>query len=106
MPTKAELEDQVKTLKGKLRDLAKELKESVAVKGDGLGDNPYTALGLFKDNGAYKFARVQYNPETKVAEIMSITDASRVPSSADLAKFNFEETVQEEIFSRVEKKDV
>jgi hypothetical protein len=100
MATKKELEEQLKTLKGKLKEALDQLKEATNKVDPDLGDSPQRALGLFYDNG-YKFARIDYNPETKSAELVSVEEASKVPDSMDLAKFEFENTVLEEIFNKL-----
>ncbi len=100
MATKKELEEQLKTLKAKLKEALDQYKEASNKVDPNLGDNPHRALGLFYDEG-YKFARIDYNPETKSAELVSIEKASKVPNSMDLAKFEFENTVLKEIFNRL-----
>ena len=100
MATKKELEEQLKTLKGKLKDALEQLKEASNKVDPDLGDSPHRALGLFYDNG-YKFARIDYNPDTKSALLVSVEEASKVPDSMDLAKFEFENTVLEEIFNKL-----
>ena len=103
MATKKELEDQVKQLKEKIKDLTNELKVSLSPKEDAdLGERPHRAIGLFKDKEAYKFARIDYNPETKATVFTSIEDASRVPDAAHLAKYNLEEIITDEIIARLE----
>lgn len=101
MATKKELEEQVKLLKKALKE-AKEAFTEVSNKVDpDLGDSPKRALGLFFDGEGYKFAKIDYNPDTKSAELVSIDDASKVPLSVDLAKFEFENTVLAEIFNKL-----
>ncbi len=102
MPTKKELEEQNMTLKNKIKELNKQLKESFNVKEPELGDKPYRAIGLFKDGKAYKFAKIDYNPETKASKIISLEDASRVPEAAHMAKYNLEEIISDEIIARLE----
>jgi hypothetical protein len=101
MATKKELEDQVKVLKGTIKQLKAELKEASMATNEDLGDSPQRALGLFKKNGKYQLARVDYNPETGAAEIFSIADSDKNPLSFELASFRFDEIVQEEIFERL-----
>ena len=101
--TKAQLEDQIDLLKDKVRNLSKDLNASLTAPTGDLGEKPHKAFGLFKDDsGHHKFAKFLYNPETKVVEFEAIDDASRVPLSPDLAKFNLEELISDEIFKRLE----
>ena len=103
MSTKKELEDQVKILKNKIKDLNVELKEASKVDNSDLGENPLIALGLFKKDGKYQLARVKYNPITGATQLFSVSDSDKNPLSAELATFRFDETVQEEIFSIMNK---
>jgi hypothetical protein len=102
--TKAELEVQIKTLKSKLKELAKEFKDAVTVGDADLGDNPYRALGLFTEKGDYKLVRFDYNPDTKAVKFVSVEDASRVPSAPHLAKFELQRILSEEVIQKLEKK--
>ena len=100
MPTKKEMEDQLKVLKGTIKQLKSELKEVSSATNEDLGDNPERALGLFKKDGRYQIARIDYNPDTGAAEIFSVADSDKNPLSMELATFRFDETAQEEIFER------
>jgi hypothetical protein len=101
MSTKKELEDQIKTLKDKIKSLHSDLKESFASASSEVGEHPLTALGLVKIEGVYKIVRVLYNPLTKTTKLDSIFDADKNTKSAELATFRFDEKVQEEIFSKM-----
>jgi hypothetical protein len=101
MATKKELEEQMKTLKATIKELSGKLKESLNKTTPDLGESPRLALGLFFDGEAYKVARINYNPETKSTELLGIEDASRVPHSADLAKFEVRRLLQEDIFNKL-----
>ena len=68
-----------------------------------LGDNPQRALGLFKDEkGHYKFAKIDYDPSTGATLFVEQLDAARVPDAVHLAKFNFEELIDDEIINKLE----
>lgn len=76
-------------------------------KQEDLGDDPQRALGLFKDkNGHYQFAKIDYNPETGGTLFIERLEASRVPNAVHMAKFNFEELIDEEIISKLEEESV
>lgn len=102
MPTKKELEEQIVSLKDMLKKAGDELKTRLNDVEPDLGDNPYRAVGLFKDGTKYKFARIDYNPENNACKIVSIEDAARIPEAAHLAKHNLEEVIDEEIFKRLD----
>lgn len=101
MPTKAELETQVKTLKAKLKELTQEFKESVVSQKAELGENPHQALGLYYDGTDYKLVRINYNPENRACEIDSINPASRLPNDISMAEMGFQKAYAEEMKKRL-----
>jgi hypothetical protein len=105
MPTKLELEQQVKVLKEKLKEVTSELKDSVAMKKDDLGDNPYRALSIFLKDKKYMIARIDYNPENGVTRLVDVSPASKLPEAFHMAKFVFDEAVQVEIIDSMEKRN-
>lgn len=105
MPTKKELEEQIVSLKDMLKKANDKLKETINATEPDLGDNPYRAIGLFKKDKVYKFARIDYNPSTGACKIFSMADASRVPEAAHMAEYNLEEVITEEIIKRLREED-
>lgn len=105
MPTKKELEEQVVSLKGMLKKLNEELTTKLNDVEPDLGNKPYTALGLFKDNDKYKSIQIAYNPENNACKVINVENASRVPEASHMAKFNFEELVEDLIIKRIEDDD-
>lgn len=103
MPTKKEQEEIIKSLKEKLKEVTSAWKEALDSKKGELGENPYTAIGLYKDDTGYKIARIAFNPENGSSEVISQTDASRVPEAYHLATHNLDKIITEEILPRLEK---
>ena len=89
-----------------MKELTKEIKESLSIKSGELGNNTYRALGLYTEGKNHKIARFDFNPETKVVEFVSVEDASRIPEARHMAKFSFEKIIFEEVFKKLEENDV
>lgn len=90
MPTKKELEDQIKVLKDEIRKLRGEAKQAVT----DMESLTKTAHGVFIDGKGFCMATIKFNPETNSA---AIADVKKLKDSLVLASHEVKTAVLDNV---------
>jgi hypothetical protein len=101
--TKAKLEEENRLLRSKVEDLAEKLKTVHTKNTDELGESPELALGLYKKDNQYFFAKILFDPDTETSKVTELHHASKIPGAAHLAQHNAEKYLVDVIFSHIER---